>query len=122
MKVMMAKINIKKEEVNIIWSDDPDVEKKKNNKQENEGEVVPSDFLLEIRRETKKRGGKTVSVIFGEMEQNKKYFKKLTQELKKKCGTGGSFKGICIEIQGDFIDDIKAHLESIGFKVKKVGG
>ncbi len=84
-------------------------------------EIVPENLTLSLRRETKSRGGKQVSVIY-DLPENPEYFKKLTKELKGACGVGGSFKEGRIEIQGDKIQKIKQLLEKKGFKVKITGG
>lgn len=82
---------------------------------------VPDDGVLRVSREVQGRKGKGVTVIRGfslvpaELEQ-------LAQELKKRCGAGGTVKDRCIEIQGDHRDAVVAELVSRGFKAKKAGG
>ncbi len=123
----MAKISKKKlsdEEPNIVWADDgqgggKDLRKKK--KKSASVDIVPSDTLLRVRLEKKARGGKTVTVIY-ELPENEAFFKKLTKKIKNKCGTGGSFKGESIEIQGDNKTKVVDILESEGFQVKVSGG
>jgi translation initiation factor 1 len=115
----MAKI-IKKEEVNLLWSEDSgDLRKKKDSSKPQE--IIPAEHCLKIQLEKNKRGGKTVSVIM-DLPYNPKYFQKLTKDLKKICGTGGSYKETCIEIQGDHREKIKTKLEGMGFKAKLSGG
>ena len=119
----MAKLIKKDEEVNILWTDDPEVEKKqalKNKKMKIE--VIPSDYTLSIRPEKKARGGKTVTVIYDFPAGGDDYFKKLTKKLKRECGTGGTYKGDSIEVQGDHILKLKDYLLTLGFKVKITGG
>lgn len=117
----MAKL-IKKEEPNIVWSDDPNVENAKKSKgAEAEVEIIPSAITLKIGLEKNKRGGKVVSIVFN-FPRNDSYFEALAKELKKKCGTGGSFKADAIEIQGDHRQKLKDLLEAKGFKVKLAGG
>lgn len=113
----MPKI-VKKEEANIVWSDDGSHLKPKKKVVE---EVIPAETTLRIRLEKKGRGGKSVTVVY-ELPQNEAFFKKLTKKLKGKLGTGGSFKGDSIEIQGDRKQDVAAFLESEGFKIKFSGG
>lgn len=107
------------DEPNIVWSSDPNY--KKIEKKTLQVEIEPKDMTLSIRPEKKGRGGKTVSVIY-DFPPNHDYFKKLVKKLKRVCGSGGTFKGDSIEVQGDHRDAIKAHLEELGFKVKFTGG
>ena len=116
----MAKLISKKEEANIVWSDDPNY--KKPSKKAKQIEIIPSEYTLCIRPEKKGRGGKTVSVIYDFPREGEDYFKKLTKKLKRECGTGGTFKGDSIEVQGDHRQKIKQFLESLGFTVKFTGG
>lgn len=116
----MAKL-IKREETNLLWSDEEGDLRKKKKKGKTNDEIVPNQIDLKIQLEKNKRGGKTVSVIMP-LPYNPKYFQKLTKDLKKLCGTGGSYKESSIEIQGDQREKIKTHLEGIGFNVKLSGG
>ena len=117
----MAKLLKKSEEPTILWSDDPD-QKVGNKKDKKNLDIIPENYLMSIRREKNHRGGKTVTVIFGEFEDNINYFKKLSKKLRKGCGSGGTFKVDAIEIQGDFVDRVIQLLEKEGFKTKVVGG
>lgn len=113
-------INIKSDsEVNIVWSSDPNF--KKSDSKKKQIAIEPSEMELFIRPEKKGRGGKTVSVI-SNFPAGHDYFKKLTKKLKRICGSGGTFKGESIEVQGDHREVIKNFLESEGFKVKFTGG
>ena len=116
----MAKL-IKREGPILLWSDEEGDLRKKNKQTQQVVEIIPSDIDLKIQLEKNKRGGKTVSVIMP-LPYNPEYFQKLLKDLKKLCGTGGSFKETTIEIQGDHREKIKQHLEKIGFKVKLSGG
>jgi translation initiation factor 1 len=74
-----------------------------------------------IRLERKHRGGKDVTII-ERLPPSEEFLKTLSGELKRKCGSGGTFKitdgnGI-IEIQGDKSAQIKSELEKIGIKCK----
>lgn len=112
----------KKEEPNIVWSDEAGFDRKqKKTKNSSQKEVRPTEMTLEIKREKKGRGGKEVCVIYA-IEPGHDYFKNLTKKLKRHCGSGGTFKGDSIEVQGDHRDKIRAFLEELGFKVKFTGG
>jgi len=87
-----------------------------------EQEFVPSgDGIVRIKRETKGRKGKGVSLITG-VQLPEAELKKLAKQLKQKCGVGGSVKDGVIEIQGDMRDLLKQELEKLGHKVKLAGG
>jgi translation initiation factor 1 len=79
------------------------------------------DGVVRVRRETKGRGGKTVTVITG-LPGNDDALKLLAAELKKRCGTGGTLKDGVVEIQGDHADLLVAELQKRGFTVKRAGG
>jgi translation initiation factor 1 len=81
----------------------------------------PGDGIVRIRRESKGRGGKTVTVISGVPVDEDK-LKTLAGELKRRCGTGGTVKEGSIEIQGDHRDILLCELKKRGFKVKPAGG
>ena len=79
------------------------------------------DGIVRLRRETKGRKGKGVTLVEG-VPLKADELKALAKELKKRCGTGGALKDGVIEIQGDHRDVLKRELESRGFKVKLAGG
>ena len=79
------------------------------------------DGVVRIRRESKGRGGKTVTVIDG-VPLAPTELKNLTKRLKQRCGVGGATKDGCIEIQGDQRFQCKILLEEAGFQVKLAGG
>lgn len=79
------------------------------------------DGVVRIRRETKGRGGKAVTVISG-IPLEAAALKNLAKELKKRCGVGGSSKDDSIEIQGDQRQVLKQELEKRGYTVKLAGG
>jgi len=82
---------------------------------------VEGDGIVRIRRETKGRGGKAVTLIWG-LEMDKSSLSELCKQLKQSCGTGGTVKDSTIEIQGDHRDKIKVALEAQGMTVKLAGG
>ncbi|GAA0853496.1 stress response translation initiation inhibitor YciH [Aliiglaciecola litoralis] len=83
--------------------------------------AASKDGIVRIRRETKGRKGKGVTLVDG-LDLSPDELKKLCTDLKKMCGTGGAVKQGVIEIQGDNREKIKLKLEASGFKVKLAGG
>lgn len=79
------------------------------------------DGIARVRRETKGRGGKTVTTVSGVPLAGDE-LKALATALKKRCGTGGALKDGIIEIQGDHVDLLLGELQARGFKTKKSGG
>jgi len=79
------------------------------------------DGVVRIRRETKGRGGKAVTVISG-IPEHPDTLKTLCKQLKQRCGVGGAVKGENLEIQGDQRNPCQAHLEKMGYEVKLSGG
>ena len=117
----MAKIK-KKEQINLLWTDEEGDQRKKLKEKSFDSSVIdPHQITLKIWIEKNKRGGKVVSII-KDMPHNPDYFQKLAKDLKKSCGTGGSYKNNTIEIQGDCRDKMKSYLERLGFSVKLAGG
>ncbi|ACM19612.1 translation initiation factor-related protein YciH [Geotalea daltonii FRC-32] len=84
-------------------------------------ERASGDGIVRVQRESKGRGGKTVTVITG-LPGDDYALKAIAGELKRRCGTGGTLKDGNIEIQGDHRDLLVAELEKKGFKVKRAGG
>ncbi|MEH6589498.1 MAG: translation initiation factor Sui1 [Halioglobus sp.] len=83
--------------------------------------AVTGDGIIRIRRETKGRGGKAVSIVSG-IPLTGGELKSLAKTLKQRCGVGGAVKGDEIEIQGDQRETLKAELEKRGYTVKFSGG
>ncbi len=82
---------------------------------------APGDGIVRIQRESKGRGGKTVTVITGILLDDGA-LKQLAGELKRRCGTGGTIKEGNIEIQGDHRDLLVSEMERRGYRVKRAGG
>lgn len=74
-----------------------------------------------VRLDRKARGGKSVTLIEGlpVTPVEKEAFLK---ELKASLGTGGTLKGMSLEIQGDHCDAVIKALERRGYKPKRSGG
>lgn len=88
----------------------------------NKAKSLPrGDGIVRVGRETKGRKGKGVTVISGVPLAGDE-LKSLAQQLKKKCGSGGTLKDGIIEIQGDHRDLLFVELQKMGWTVKRSGG
>nr|WP_194718686.1 translation initiation factor Sui1 [Pseudomonas typographi] len=83
--------------------------------------VAEGDGICRVRRETKGRGGKTVTTVSG-VPLPPDQLKELASSLKRRCGTGGALKDGVIEIQGDHVDLLLGELRKQGLQAKKAGG
>ena len=81
----------------------------------------PNKQGVRIMRESKGRGGKSVSVITG-LNLDKDALKNLGKTLKAQLGTGGAIKDGNIEIQGDHREKLLELLEKQSIKAKIAGG
>jgi translation initiation factor 1 len=79
------------------------------------------DGIVRVRRETKGRKGKTVTVVTG-VPLDDAGIKSLAGELKRRCGGGGTVSDGTIEIQGDHADLLVTELTRRGFTVRRAGG
>lgn len=89
-------------------------------------EADPKDykFVAVLRIEKAGRSGKTVTVI-DQLPKNTPFLKDLTTQLKKQCGSGGTFltdrKEGVIEIQGEKLEIVRKVLEKNGIRHKGGG-
>jgi translation initiation factor 1 len=88
---------------------------------EDKRKIVVGDGNVKVRRETKGRGGKTVTTVSG-LALSRDQIKELVSELKRRIGTGGAEKDGVIEIQGDHCDLIIDELAKRGVRAKRAGG
>jgi translation initiation factor 1 len=79
------------------------------------------DGVVRVRRETKGRKGKTVTVVTG-IPLAEPDLKELASKLKRRCGSGGSARAGTLEIQGDHVELLMKELAGLGYRVKKAGG
>ena len=79
----------------------------------------PKDVPKTVRVSSTNKGrkGKTVTLIKG-LRMNPSELKAYAGKLKKKTGTGGSFKDGVIEIQGDYREKVEGILKNDGWEVK----
>lgn len=110
----------KNEASGIVYSTNPDFKFNNNNNIESVT-PAPAQQDLRVMRDSKQRGGKTVTLIKGFVGKEED-IEKLTKLLKTKCGTGGTFKDGEIIIQGDQREKVFDLLLGAGYKVKKAGG
>ncbi len=110
----------KNESSGIVYSTNPDFKFNNNNNIESVT-TAPAQQDLRVMRDSKQRGGKTVTLIKGFVGKEED-IEKLTKMLKTKCGTGGTFKDGEIIIQGDQREKVFDLLLAAGYKVKKAGG
>lgn len=83
--------------------------------------AASGDGIVRVSRQTKGRKGKGVTLVSG-VPLPAEELKGLAQELKKKCGSGGTLKDGIIEIQGDHRDLLIDLLQGRGWTVKRAGG
>jgi translation initiation factor 1 len=86
-----------------------------------EPEVVAGDGIVRVKRETKGRKGKGVTLIVG-VPLAGADLAMLAKRLKARCSSGGTIKDGVIELQGDQRDLAVAELQAQGYTVKRAGG
>jgi translation initiation factor 1 len=79
------------------------------------------DGVVRVSRESKGRGGKTVTLVRG-LSLDADALVSLGKRLRSACGTGGTVKDGVVEIQGDHAERVIALLQAEGFVVKRSGG
>ena len=83
--------------------------------------VPEGDGIARVRRESKGRGGKTVTLARG-LALAPADLAALGRQLKTACGSGGTVKAGVIEIQGDHVERVMVALLALGHRVKRAGG
>lgn len=79
------------------------------------------DGNVKVSRESKGRGGKTVTLVKG-MALDAMALALLGKQLRGACGSGGTVKDGVIEIQGDHCDLVMETLKKQGHNPKRTGG
>jgi translation initiation factor 1 len=83
-----------------------------------DGDAPPvGDGVARVRRETKGRKGRGVTVVTG-VPLPPGELKGLAKRLKQRLSSGGTVKDGTIEIQGDHVERLRAELEAEGYRVK----
>ncbi|HLF28420.1 MAG TPA: translation initiation factor [Anaerolineae bacterium] len=112
---------------NLVYSTDPDFEKRCARCGQYPCVCQPTESLpprqqtARIWRDRKRRAGKTVTVI-GNLQLSPKELEALARRLKQACGAGGTLKDGEIEVQGDHRERAAELLAELGYKSKFVGG
>jgi translation initiation factor 1 len=78
------------------------------------------DGNIKVSRESKGRGGKTVTLVRG-LPLDAIELATLGKQLRSACGSGGTVKDGVVEIQGDHCERVMAELTKLGHKPKRVG-
>ena len=79
------------------------------------------DGIARVSRESKGRGGKTVTLVRG-LSLDAAALAALCKRLRSACGSGGTVKDGVLEVQGDHAERVIALLKAEGFAVKRAGG
>jgi translation initiation factor 1 len=104
-----------------VWSSKRGDLRKSKRDQIHKRSLPPNQQTAYLHRESKGRGGKTVTLVKN-LVLSPKDMKALAKVLKQACGSGGTIKSEVIEIQGDHRERIAKLLEKVGYKVKVSGG
>ena len=80
-----------------------------------------TDGVIRVQRQTKGRGGKTVTRVEG-VPLGDEALAQLGKQLRTACGSGGTVKGGVIEVQGDHADKVIEALKKEGYAAKRSGG
>jgi translation initiation factor 1 len=84
--------------------------------------TASADGVVRVSRETKGRGGKSVTLVRG-LGLEAEALAALAKRLRTACGAGGTVKDGVVEVQGDHCDTVIAALAKEGItKVKRAGG
>ena len=82
---------------------------------------VLGDGAVRVSRDSKGRGGKTVTLVRG-LPLAEADLAALARQLRSACGSGGTVKDGVVEVQGDHRDRVLALLVAQGYKAKAAGG
>ena len=113
----------RKRDDGLVFSTDPEKMQKldQTSNEPPQTELSPEQTTVSIQLDTKRRRGKTVTLLTG-FQATPQTLKDLGRKLKAACGSGGTTHTNEIEIQGDHRDFLVEHLNTLGYKAVKVGG
>lgn len=75
---------------------------------------------VRVTRETKGRGGKSVTLVKG-LALDPLALAALGKQLRTACGSGGTVKDGVIEVQGDHCERVIEALQKYGYSAKRAG-
>ena len=104
-----------KNRIDVVYSTNPDFQYQYD-EPEKRATLPPAKQKLRVTLDRKNRGGKSVTLITG-FVGTQDDMAALAQELKSKCGVGGSAKNGEILVQGDWREKIIQLLLQKGYKV-----
>ncbi|WP_296948600.1 translation initiation factor Sui1 [uncultured Massilia sp.] len=87
----------------------------------NAGAAVVGDGVVRVSRQSKGRGGKTVTLVKG-VALDPVALALLGKQLRTACGSGGTVKDGVIEIQGDHCELVMQVLDKQGHRPRRAGG
>lgn len=110
---------MKRTDTRLAWTSDPEEARGLRSDSEHTigADAPPATQTLRVTLDRKRRKGKTVTVVSG-FTLTEPSLNRLTTDLKKRCGAGGTSKEAEIEIQGEHLDLITTELERRGFRIK----
>ncbi|MEO8217034.1 MAG: translation initiation factor [Acidobacteriota bacterium] len=104
----------------LVYTSDPEEARRQRESTGQSALSLPHEKqTIRVSLDRKRRRGKTVTVARGFALQPPS-LAKIEQQLKQKCGAGGTSTAQEIEIQGDHISSVAMFLEQLGFKVRKI--
>jgi translation initiation factor 1 len=83
--------------------------------------AIVGDGVVRVSRQTKGRGGKSVTLVKG-LALDAAALAALGKQLRTACGSGGTVKDGVIEIQGDHCELVLETLKKLGHNPKRAGG
>ena len=97
--------------------DDPSTSKRERFK----SRASKAECNVRVQKKRGGKGGKTVTVITG-LELDEAQSRHLLKRFKASCGTGGTLKGVVLELQGDQVKAVLELLRKDGYSPKQSGG
>ena len=110
-----------KKEARTVWTSDQGDIRKNESSSRRIISLPPNQQTAYLHRDSKGRGGKTVTLV-KKLILSEEDLRQLATQLKQACGSGGTIKDDVIEIQGEHREKIAEALMKLGYKVKIAGG